>query len=72
MSQGDTVAGSTRVPAANGDPFETYDFGEAERLIFFRAPYKDNQRFVRTARGSLYETRHWLRRGFKRGLVSQE
>jgi len=26
-----------------------------------RESYADNRRFVRTARGSLYETQHWLR-----------
>jgi four helix bundle protein len=29
-----------------------------------RGSYFDNRRFVRIARGSLYETRHWLRRAF--------
>ncbi len=29
-----------------------------------RGTYQDNRRFVRTARGSLYETRHWLRRAY--------
>ena len=37
-----------------------------------RGTYKNNRRFVRTARGSLYETRHWLRRAFRRGLLSCE
>ncbi|MBX3287812.1 MAG: four helix bundle protein [Acidobacteria bacterium] len=37
-----------------------------------RGSYQDNRRFVRIARGSLQETQHWLRRAFKRGLVSQE
>jgi four helix bundle protein len=37
-----------------------------------RGSYLDNRRFVRTARGSLYETRHWLRRAFGRKLLSQE
>jgi four helix bundle protein len=35
-----------------------------------RGTYKDNQRFVRTARGSLYETKHWLRRAYKRELLT--
>jgi four helix bundle protein len=35
-----------------------------------RWAWKDNQRLVRTARGSLHETRHWLRRAFKRNLLS--
>lgn len=33
--------------------------------------FKDNQRFVRIARGSLNETRHWLRRAYKRKLLSE-
>ena len=37
-----------------------------------RGTYNDNKRFVRIARGSLYETRHWLRRAFKRGLINEE
>lgn len=32
----------------------------------------DNRRFLRIARGSLYETRHWLRRAHKRALLSAE
>ena len=35
-----------------------------------RGSFADNRRFVRTARGSLYETRHWLRRAFKRKLLT--
>lgn len=35
-----------------------------------RGSYKDNQRFVRYARGSLKETQHWLRRAWKRKLLS--
>lgn len=35
-----------------------------------RGTYKENRRFVRIARGSLYETRHWLRRAFRRELLS--
>ena len=31
-----------------------------------RGSYQDNRRFVRIARGSLYETRHWLRRAYRR------
>jgi len=37
-----------------------------------RGTYADNRRFVRMARGSLYETRHWLRRAFRRQLLSPE
>lgn len=32
----------------------------------------DNRRFVRFARGSLYETKHWLRRAFRRKLLSAD
>jgi four helix bundle protein len=37
-----------------------------------RQSFQDNKRFVRIARGSLYETRHWLRRAFKRKLLIEE
>ena len=37
-----------------------------------RGSYADNRRFVRISRVSLYETRHWLRRAFKRGLLPTE
>ena len=36
-----------------------------------RGSYQDNRRFVRIARGSLYEVRHWLRRAYNRGLLDQ-
>src|SRR5206468_11792227 len=36
-----------------------------------RGSYQDNKRFVRTARGSLNETKHWLRRAFRRGLLKE-
>jgi len=32
---------------------------------------KDYSRFLKIARGSLYETRHWLRRAFKRKLLTE-
>lgn len=32
----------------------------------------DNRRFLRMARGSLYETRHWLRRARLRNLLTDE
>ncbi len=32
----------------------------------------DNRRFLRMARGSLYETRHWLRRSRTRNLLTSE
>ena len=31
----------------------------------------DNRRFIGIARGSLYETKHWLRRAFKRKLLTR-
>ena len=36
-----------------------------------RGSFPDNRRFVRVARGSLYETRHWLRRAYKRKLLTE-
>jgi four helix bundle protein len=33
---------------------------------------QDNQRFVKIARGSLNETRHWLRLAYQRKLLTQE
>ena len=35
-----------------------------------RGKFLDNHRFVRMARGSLNETKHWLRRAHKRGLLT--
>jgi four helix bundle protein len=35
-----------------------------------RGSFKDNRRFVRMARASLYETHHWLRRAYKRRLLT--
>jgi four helix bundle protein len=37
-----------------------------------RGSYRDNRRFVTIARGSLYETRHWLRRAHRRDLLTPE
>jgi four helix bundle protein len=37
-----------------------------------RYHYKGNRRFVRMARGSLYETTHWLRRAYRRKLLSSD
>jgi four helix bundle protein len=34
-----------------------------------RGRFLDNRRFVRIARGSLNETKHWLRRAYKRALL---
>jgi four helix bundle protein len=39
---------------------------------FGRGSFQDNKRFVRIARGSLYETQHWLRRAYCRQLLTQE
>lgn len=36
-----------------------------------RGSFQDNRRFVRIARGSLYETRHWLRRAYNRHLLTE-
>src|SRR5262245_48825162 len=35
-----------------------------------RGPFVENRRFVRIARGSLNETKHWLRRAYRRRLLS--
>ncbi len=37
-----------------------------------RGSFQDNRRFIKIARGSLQETQHWLRRAFKRNLLTQE
>ena len=37
-----------------------------------RGSYKENQRFVRIARASLNETKHWLRRAYNRKLLNQD
>jgi four helix bundle protein len=37
-----------------------------------RGRYQDNRRFIKTGRGSLQETQHWLRRAFKRNLLSSD
>ncbi|HEX8737133.1 MAG TPA: four helix bundle protein [Pyrinomonadaceae bacterium] len=37
-----------------------------------RRSFQDNRRFCRIARGSLQETQHWLRRAFKRNLLTKE
>jgi four helix bundle protein len=36
-----------------------------------RGSHADNKRFVRMARGSLNETRHWLRRAYQRQLFGE-
>jgi len=37
-----------------------------------RGSYQDHRRFVRTARGSLNETKHFLRRAWRRKLLTAE
>ena len=37
-----------------------------------RYSYQDNQRFLKIARGSFNETRHWLRLDAARNLLTQE
>ena len=37
-----------------------------------RGSFLDNRRFVKMARGSLNETKHWLRRSHKRNLLTAE
>ena len=36
-----------------------------------RGSFADNRRFARIARGSLFEVRHWLRRAYRRKLLSE-
>jgi four helix bundle protein len=35
-----------------------------------RGPYADNRNFIHVARGSLYETHHFLRRSYQRELLT--
>jgi four helix bundle protein len=37
-----------------------------------RGSFLDNKRFIKIARGSLYETQHWLRRADNRDLLTKE
>lgn len=37
-----------------------------------RYTFTENRRFAHIARGSLYETKFWLRRAFKRDLLSKD
>ena len=37
-----------------------------------RGSFQDNRRFIKMGRGSLNETKHWLRRAFKRNLLTNE
>jgi four helix bundle protein len=36
-----------------------------------RGTFADNRRFARIARGSLFEVKHWLRRAYKRRLLTE-
>ncbi|MBK8810319.1 MAG: four helix bundle protein [Acidobacteria bacterium] len=36
-----------------------------------RFNYKDNGRFIKISRGSLYETKSWLRRAYRRRLLTE-
>ena len=35
-----------------------------------RGSYQNHRRFIKIARGSLYETKHWLRRAYTRQLLT--
>ena len=37
-----------------------------------RGSSKDNKRFARIARGSLFEVKHWLRRAVRRNLLTKK
>ena len=37
-----------------------------------RGSHADNRRFAKISRGSLFEVKHWLRRAYKRNLLSEE
>jgi four helix bundle protein len=37
-----------------------------------RGSLQDNRRFVKIARGSLYESKYWLRRAYKRKLLTDQ
>ena len=36
-----------------------------------RGSYVDNKRFVKIARGSLFETKNWLNKAFRRELINE-
>jgi four helix bundle protein len=36
-----------------------------------RGTYRDNRRFIHISRGSLFETKHWLRRAYRRNLLTE-
>ena len=37
-----------------------------------RGSHADNRRFAKISRGSLFEVKHWLRRAYKRGLLTEQ
>ncbi len=37
-----------------------------------RGTHKDNKRFIRISRGSLNETKYWLRRAIRRNLIADQ
>jgi four helix bundle protein len=37
-----------------------------------RGSFKENRRFVRISRASLYETKYWLKRASKRNLLTDQ
>jgi four helix bundle protein len=37
-----------------------------------RGIFADNRRFAKIARGSLFEVKHWLRRAYKRNLLTDK
>ena len=37
-----------------------------------RGSHADNRRFAKISRGSLFEVKHWLRRAYKRNLLSEQ
>jgi four helix bundle protein len=37
-----------------------------------RGSHQENRRFIRIARGSLHETKYWLRRAYKRQLLTED
>ena len=37
-----------------------------------RGSHADNRRFAKISRGSLFEVKHWLRRAYRRNLLSEE
>jgi four helix bundle protein len=36
-----------------------------------RGSYFDNKRFVKISRGSLFETKNWINKAFRRGVISE-